>query len=173
MEKHITLYRNDSTRLKNHDYGAPGNYFITICTQNRENYFGYVEWADVGTQNFASPHHETQVQLTPIGKIAYECWIAIPNHFPFVFLDEFVIVPNHVHEIVLINKPGYQDCKPNAFGPQSQNLPSVVKGYKAATKKYATIHGMEFSRQPRYDERISRLHELDACRKYIQNNPKK
>lgn len=173
MEKRVNTYRNDSTRLKNRDYGAPGNYFITICTQNRENYFGHVEWAsDVGMQNFASLH-TAQVQLTPIGKIAYQYWIEIPNHFPFVVLDEFVIMPNHVHGILLINKPGYRDCKPNAFGPQSQNLPSVVRGYKAATKKYATINGMEFSWQPRYHERVLRMDELDACRKYIQNNPKK
>jgi len=169
MQKYITTYRNDSTRLKNRDYGAPGYYFITICTQNRENYFGHVEWATpVGTQNFAS-----RVQLTPIGKIARQYWIEIPNHFRFVFLDEFVIMPNHVHGILTINKPGYHDPKPNAFGPQSQNLPSVVRGFKAATKKHATINGLEFSWQPRYHERILRLDELDSCRKYIQNNPEK
>ena len=114
-----------------------------------------------------------RVQLTPIGKIAYQYWIEIPNHFPFVVLDEFVIMPNHVHGILTINKPGYHDRKPNAFGPQSQNLPSVVRGFKAATKKYATINDLEFSWQPRYHERILRLDELDSCRKYIQNNPKK
>jgi putative transposase len=173
MEKHITTYRNDSTRLKNRDYGAPGNYFITICTQNRENYFGNVEWVrPVGTQNFASLQ-VVPVQLTPIGKIAHEYWFEIPNHFPFIVLDEFVIMPNHVHGILLIYKPGYRDHKPNVFAPQSQNLPSVVRGYKAATKKYATTNGLEFSWQPGYHERILRLDELDACRKYIQNNPKK
>ena len=173
MEKHITTYRNDSTRLKNRDYGAPGNYFITICTQNRENYFGHLEWAThVGTQNFASLR-AARMQLTPIGKIAYQYWIEIPNHFPFIDLDEFVIMPNHVHGILSINKPGYRDWKPNAFAPQSQNLPSVVRGYKAATKKYATVNSLEFSWQPRYYERILRLDELDACRRYIQNNPEK
>ena len=173
MQKQITTYRSDSTRLKNRDYGAAGNYFITICTQNRQNYFGHVEWATrVGTQNFASPQL-ARVQLTPIGKIAYKYWIEIPNHFPFVVLDEFVIMPNHVHGILAINKPVYHDPKPNAFGPQSQNLPSVVRGFKAATKKYATTNGLEFSWQPLYHERIHRLDELDSCRKYIQNNPKK
>ncbi len=56
MEKHITTYRNDSTRLKNRDYGAPGNYFITICTQNRENYFGHVEWATMWGRKILRPH---------------------------------------------------------------------------------------------------------------------
>jgi putative transposase len=173
MEKYITTYRNDSTRLKNRDYGAHGNYFIAICAQNRENYFGHVEWpTHAGTQDLASLH-TARVQLTPIGKMAHQYWIEIPIHFPFVVLNEFVIMPNHIHGIRSINKPGYRDWKPNAFAPQSQNLPSVVRGYNAATKKYATVNGLEFSWQPRYHERILRLDELDACGKYIQNNPEK
>jgi putative transposase len=173
MEKRITKYRNDTTRLKNRDYGAPGNYFITICTQNRENYFGHVKWvAPVGTQNFVFLQ-TARVQLTPIGKISHQYWIEIPSHFPFVVLDEFIIMPNHVHGILVINKPNYQDLKPNTFGPQSQNLASTIRGYKAATKKYATVNGLEFSWQPRYHDRILRLDELDTCRKYIQNNATK
>ena len=172
MEKHITTYRNDSTRLKNRDYGAPRKLFhYDMHTKSRKLFWARRMGAVfVGTQNFESLQTPL-VQLTPMGKIAHQYWIEIPNHFLFVVLDEFVIMPNHVHGILLINKPDYRNWKSNAFGPQSQNVLSVLRGYKAATKKYATINGLEFSWQPRYHERILRLDESDACRKYIQNNP--
>ena len=164
-------------RLKDRDYGASGYYFITICTHNRENYFGNIEWSghvgNVGTQNFASPQECSAacVKLTPIGKIAHQYWMEIPNHFPFIILDEFVIMPNHVHGILRINKPDYRSHKQNIFGPQSENLASVIRAYKAATKKYATVNHLEFGWQSRYHERIVRSNELSIFQNYIKNNP--
>ncbi|MBI4650145.1 hypothetical protein HY745_02450, partial [Candidatus Desantisbacteria bacterium] len=77
-------YRIKSTRLSNWDYSSNGYYFITICTHNREHYFG-----EIG-------------EITTIGKIAQKYWLEIPNHFPFVILNEFVIMPNHIHGILII-----------------------------------------------------------------------
>ncbi len=186
MEKYRNKYRNDSTRLNNRDYGANGSYFVTLITKNRKNYFGRVERYAAGTQDFASQHNvETQnfasqqigeyhfawVHLTEIGKIAHQYWMEIPDHFPFVILDAFIIMPNHVHGILSFNKPNHSGEGPNAFGPQSRNLASVIRGYKAATKKYATLNSLEFAWQPRYHERIVRLDELRATRLYIKNNP--
>ena len=176
MEQYRNKYRNDSTRLKDRDYGPSGFYFVTICTQNRENYFGHIEWVhNVGTQNFASQHdgHFASVDLTEIRKIAQQYWIEIPNHFPFVVLDKFIIMPNHVHGILCFNKSDYRGGSTNTFGPQSQNRASVIRGYKAATKKYATLNTMEFAWQKRYHERIVRMDELMATRRYIENNPAK
>jgi putative transposase len=186
MEKYRNKYRNDSTRLSNRDYGSNGSYFVTLITKNRKNYFGRVERYPAGTQNpasqlnvetqnFASPqigeYHFALVHLTEIGKIAHQYWTEIPDHFPFVILDAFIIMPNHVHGILSFNKPDRSGKGPNAFGPQSKNLASVIRGYKAATKKYATLNSIEFSWQPRYHERIVRLDELRATRQYIKNNP--
>lgn len=97
-EKFLNKYRIPSARLKNWDYGSNAMYFVTICTQNRECFFGDV----VETQNIASPY---QMQLSEIGKMAHQYWMEIPIHFPFVELGEFVIMPNHVHGIIIINKP--------------------------------------------------------------------
>ncbi|MDH5250699.1 MAG: transposase, partial [Cyclobacteriaceae bacterium] len=177
MEKYRNKYRNDSTRLKNRDYGAPGSYFVTLVTLNRKNYFGKI----VEMQDFVHPQDPNNVgtqilgsvQLTEIGKIAHQYWIKIPIHFPFVKLDEFVIMPNHVHGLFSFDKPKYPGGKPNAFAPQSRNLASVIRGYKAATKKYATLNNIEFAWQPRYHERVVRLDELIATRRYIKNNPTK
>jgi Transposase and inactivated derivatives len=90
-------YRIPSARLQCWDYGSNAAYFITICTANRERYFGEIV-ADLGTE-------QPTMQLSEIGYIAVHCWQEIPNHFPFVILDEYVVMPNHVHGIIIINKP--------------------------------------------------------------------
>lgn len=95
-EKFRNRYRIESTRLKHWDYGSNGAYFITICTKNRIHYFGTV----VETKGLVSP----QLQLSEIGKIADQFWLAIPEHFPFVKLGNHVIMPNHVHGIIIIDK---------------------------------------------------------------------
>ena len=180
MEYYNNKYRIDSSRLKNWDYASPGYYFVTIQTENRECYFGdvvidynihggNVSGGDVvETQNFAS------LRATPIGKIAHQYWIEIPNHFPFVILDEFIVMPNHVHGILHFKKPGYRGWEKNRFAPQSQNLPSVIRGYKAAVSKYATVNNIEFAWQPRYHDHVIKSGKrLNIIRQYIKNNPAK
>ena len=93
MSLYKNKYRVESTRLKGYDYAQKGFYFVTICAKDKELYFGDV----VETQNFAS------VQLSEIGKIANKFWLEIPNHFPHVKLDYYVVMPNHVHGIIVIN----------------------------------------------------------------------
>jgi len=120
------------------------------------------------TQNFASLRH------TVIGEIANQYWTEIPKHFPFVELDEYVVMPNHVHGILFFNKPDYADWKPGKFGPQSKTLGSVIRGYKAGVKTYATTNQIEFGWQPRFYDRIIRSQrELNNIRQYIINNPAK
>src|SRR5689334_7839450 len=176
MDSPTNKYRNESTRLKKRDYGAPGIYFITLCTQYRQNYLGRIECnvplgSNVGTQNFAFLQDNISVDLTRMGNIAHQYWMEIPNHFPFVILDEFIVMPDHVHGLLQIYKPGYRDYQSNTFGPQSQNLASVIRGYKAAVKKYATLNDLEFTWQPRYHERIIRTNEMNTIRNYIKDNP--
>jgi len=81
-EKYKNKYRIPSTRLQGYDYGADGCYFVTICTQNRKHYFDIVEMK-IAAQKF---------------------WLEIPQHFPFVILDEFVVMPNHIHDEIGLNK---------------------------------------------------------------------
>ena len=89
-------YRIASARLQNWDYGSNAMYFVTICTQNRECFFGEI----VETPNMETP----EMQLSEIGKLADHFWNEIPTHFPFVELGEYIVMPNHVHGIIIINK---------------------------------------------------------------------
>jgi hypothetical protein len=77
------------TRLKNYDYSQHGYYFVTICAQNREQWFGKVE--------------KGEMILNPYGKIVNECWDDLPEHYAHCSLDSLVIMPNHVHGIIVID----------------------------------------------------------------------
>lgn len=76
-------------RYQGYDYSQNGFYFITICTKNREMFFGNIK--------------NGKIKLSDIGLIANKFWLEIPNHFPFVILDEYVIMPDHIHGIIKIN----------------------------------------------------------------------
>ena len=91
MDKFRDKYRISSARLKNWDYGWNASYFVTICTANRECYFGDIQ--------------DDEMNLAEIGSKANEYWLEIPEHFPFVKLDVHVVMPNHVHGIIIIDKP--------------------------------------------------------------------
>ena len=130
-DKFQNKYRIPSTRLQNWDYGKNGIYFVTICIKGKNHYFGEVE--------------ETEMQLTETGKVADNCWKEIPQHFPFVELDEYIVMPNHVHGIIAINKTidhmntvetQHLASPKNRFGPQSQNIASIVRGFKIGVTKY-------------------------------------
>jgi REP element-mobilizing transposase RayT len=76
-------------RLKNFDYTQDGCYFVTICSKNRIECFG-----DVLNE---------EMRLNEFGRIIRECWLDLPNHYANCELDEYIIMPNHVHGIIVIN----------------------------------------------------------------------
>ena len=89
-EKFHHIYRIASARLKNWDYGSNGTYFITLCTRNRAHYFGkIVNSIFIGNQ---------------IGLLAEKYWMEIPRHFPCVELGNFVVMPNHIHGILIVDR---------------------------------------------------------------------
>ncbi len=165
-------YRASSARLQGWDYGSDGLYYITVCTQNRVHYFGEI----VSEQHSETQNSETQniasLRSTIVGEVAYRNWLDIPNHFSFVELDEFVIMPNHIHGILIINKPDKIDWNINKFGVQSQNLAAIMRGYKASVKTFATTNNIEFGWQPRYYDHIIRNEkEYLNISGYIADNP--
>ena len=85
-------YHRRSIRLKKYDYSQPGNYYITICTYNREELFGVIRRGTI----FCA--------LNEIGKIAKKFWEEIPQHYPYVDLNEYIVMPNHIHGILVIDK---------------------------------------------------------------------
>ena len=87
-------------------------------------------------------------------------------------MDEHVIMPNHLHGILFINKPDHNEWQPNKYGPQSLNLGSIIRGFKAGVKTFATGNKIEFEWQARYYDHIIRTeNDLKNIRQYIIDNP--
>ncbi|GAA5221619.1 transposase [Membranihabitans marinus] len=97
MGKYQHKYRIASIRASFWNYGWNAAYFITICTQNRDLFFGDIS--------------QGKMSMSAIGHIANSCWHEIPNHFPFVQLGPHITMPNHIHGIVMIENNDRQDEK--------------------------------------------------------------
>ncbi len=163
-------HHRKSIRLKGYDYSQSGGYVITICTHNKECLFGDVM--------------EGKVVLSPIGQIAFEFWLDIPKRFGNVQLDESIVMPNHVHGIIVIADP-CRGVKFNAptevrnyysqISPNRGTIPLTVRTYKSAVSTWCKRNGYEnFQWQRNYYDHIVRDEEdLDQIREYIANNPMK
>jgi len=167
-------YRNETFRLPGNDYSYTGNYYVTICTCRRLPYFGNILYE--------------KMILSESGYIATEIWYELPKHFPFILLDEFVVMPNHIHGIIKIvgtlhdgvgtlhatslHSQPKQKGFMSLISPKSGSLPTVIRSYKSAVSKKVHLIDSDFSWQPRYYDYIIRSdRELDRIRNYIINNP--
>ena len=167
------IHRRRSTRLTERDYAADGMYFVTICTTGRECLMGEIV--------------DGEMRLNEFGTIVHKCWHALPEHFPFVRIDAFAVMPNHVHGIVILNRAcrgkatecrGAACCAPTPdktyHGPFSHSLGAIVRSFKSATTKQVNIMrdspGERFW-QRNYHDRIIRDDELHRIREYIKANP--
>jgi len=162
-------YRIETARYKNWNYSNEGLYFVTICVKKHLLLLGAV--------------HDEKVILSETGKCVEECWKEIPNHFPFVRLDEYIIMPNHIHGIIeithsitetqnLVSLRNIPNRNPGKFGSQTRNLPSIIRGFKIGVKNCANFKGISFEWQRGYyDHIVSRDKELNNIRNYIKSNP--
>lgn len=115
-----SLYRNkyriESARCPNYDYTSPGKYFITICTKNKIPYLGKIL--------------NGRMILSKTGIIVNNFWLAIPSHCPHITLDEFIIMPDHLHGIIIINRNSVQAPKLGASIGSNLDMGSSGKGNK-------------------------------------------
>lgn len=180
-KKYQNKYRIPSARLKNWDYGSNGAYFITICTQNREHFFG-----EIVDQQFIA---------NELGMLAEKYWIEIPQHFPYIELGNFVVMPNHVHGILIIDK-NVKTLQCNVsenespvetlhcnvstnkneqmanISPKSGTISTILRSYKSVVTKNARFIHADFGWQPRFHDHIIRnAPEWERIQTYIENNP--
>jgi hypothetical protein len=164
-------------RYTGRDYSLPGKYFVTIRTIGTKEWFGNVI--------------NGKMHLSEIGHIAAQIWYKIPDHFPFIGLDAFVVMPNHIHGIIVINRsvwnpivgalhatplpPDYVTHPLNetmsCISPESGSLPVVVRSYKSAVTKHVHKIEIHFSWQRGfYDTIICTTGQLKRIRKYVLEN---
>jgi REP element-mobilizing transposase RayT len=159
-----------SIRLKNYDYSQPGFYFLTICTYKRQCWFGEIK--------------NDRMYLNQIGKIVAEEWINTPKIRSNFLLDEWVIMPNHLHGIVIINEHILERGKGNRDILGARNAPlrrepnsisSFVAGFKSAVTKRINLlrdnREIPIWQRNYYESIIRDEQSLVAIREYILNNP--
>jgi putative transposase len=149
-------------RWLGHDYSMPGSYFVTICTKER------VECL-CNIKNGA-------VVLTELGKIVKKTWLDLPNHYKNIVLDDFVIMPNHIHGIIEINNDGRFKTAHNVGNglkpfPTIHGLSEIVRGFKTFSSRRINEF-QHFQWQKSFHDRVIRNDdEYYHYKYYIQQNP--
>ena len=153
-------------RLTAYDYSKDGIYFITICSRKRENIF-----AQIGVGDGLVSSRTIEIELTEIGKIIENQWNDIPNQFDSVSLDEFIIMPNHVHGVVIIRRRA--DTRP------APTLGDIICAFKSkctmeylnSIKTNGTYKSVKIWQRSYHDHIIRNEESLNKIRDYIRNNP--
>lgn len=182
----MKIFFRKSIRKKEKDYTDPGYYFVTICTKDKVPSLGEIRGKTM--------------YVSDIGNIAEKCITEVSNHYPWVDIDTFVVMPNHVHFIVHITDNessimaamgnagiktvGAEDFPPlrqnmsrrgdnTRFAIRSRSLGAIIRGYKIGVTKYFRKKYPKIDLwQRNYHECIIRNDgELDRIRAYIKNNP--
>jgi len=156
------LHHRRSIRLKAYDYSQTGMYFLTICVNERACLFGEIK--------------NGAMSLNDAGKIVESTWNDLPGHYAHVALDEFVIMPDHVHGIIVIDAhvgAGFKPA-PTKPAPTRHGLPEIVRAFKTfSSRRINEARGMRGVSlwQRNYWERVIRNEqELTGLREYIHNN---
>lgn len=158
------IHHRRSLRLRHYDYSQAGAYFITICTHNRECLFGNVE--------------SDTVLLNDVGRVVQGVWGVLPVNFPGVVLDAFVIMPNHIHGVIVLNDAGAQFIAPdNNQGAinRTPTLGEIIRAFKArcthGINQLRSTQEMPVWQRNFYEHVIRGESSLREIREYIANNP--
>ena len=177
----MEIKKRKLNRWNKWDYSNGGYYFVTICTENREELFGIIE--------------DGEMQLNKIGYIANNKWQEIKNHYGNIILDEYIVMPNHIHGIIRINNKrivgiegmekrninvGTADVGTAQCAVRTENnkryglLSKIIKSFKEAVSKEIKKEfiGCNFGWHRSFYDRIVRDEKgLENIREYIRNNP--
>ena len=143
MPYNSNLHNRNSIRMQGYDYTQIGSYFITICTRHKECLLGEIT--------------DGKMKLSSLGEIVYCQWLQLPNRFSNIILDAFIIMPNHIHGIVIINGENpprrgeagdtrHNSSANNLISPASPDLPNreplqLLKSNPCSPKNYKKPHG--------------------------------
>ena len=175
-------YRVPSIRAEWHNYDG-GIYFITICTLNREHFFGEIRKVEVSPccGKCSSYCFEPKMFLTELGKYTDAQFRDIHDHYPYAEIPLWVVMPNHIHAIIIIHNEEIPYDRRNTAKNTKENhrdiatmqgwLSVVVGGLKRAVSHYAKEHSIPFAWQSRfYDRIIHNSKDLNNVALYIENN---
>src|SRR6266478_3818939 len=163
----MTMFRNryrvEPTPLPDWDYSSRGWYFVTLCTKDKKCSLGHAV--------------DGQIVLSDAGVIAETQMKAVSSHYLSVIVDRYVVMPNHVHAIIVIEGDhAYFPVETRVAASPARvhgRLPHIVGGYKAGVGRTCHAKGLSgFAWQPRFHDHILRSNtSVNAVRDYIDHNP--
>jgi putative transposase len=141
------------TRNASHDYATPGAYFVTVCVVDRSSLFGHI--------------HQDEMILNDTGRAVEANWNDLPVRFPGINLDAFVVMPNHIHRVIMLHDDSSADSSP-------MNLARILRAFKSLSAR--AVNGVLGRRGPlwqrSYFDRVIRSDaEWERVRAYIEQNP--
>jgi REP element-mobilizing transposase RayT len=166
-------------RLKDYDYSQPGAYLVTICTKDREHRFGEIA--------------DGEMRANAMAAVVESCWNDLSNHYPNIELDEFVVMPNHVHGIIVILdepitvgectvgdglRPSPTRPSPTGSSPTKKHpLSEIDRAFKSFSarriNKICNTPGTPVWQRGYYDHIIRNERSLTRIREYITQNPQR
>ena len=175
MKKFKNKYRIESFRLKSWDYRNDGSYFITIKTEDKKHFFGKIK--------------DKIMHSNEIGELAEKFWMEIPEHFPFIELGSFVVMPNHTHGILIIENGTSHDKlqsendlqshktsdikkRMSEISPKAGSISTIIRSYKSVVSKHARKINPSFGWQAKFHDHIIRnSRSFERIQNYIVDNP--
>jgi len=166
-------HQRRSTRRRGWDYRSVGAYFLTIVTHERGLLFGVI--------------HDGAMNLSPLGRIAADEWVRTAVVRQHIRLDEFVVMPNHIHAILWIvnlvhgvntehmRRHGQAERHGRPIGPAPDSVGAILAQYKSVSAKRINrvrkAPGAPVWQRSYHDRIVRNVRELEAKRRYIRNNP--
>jgi len=161
MEYNPIKHHRRSIRLRDYDYSSAGAYFVTICAYKKECVFGDII--------------DGQMMLNSAGKSVYNSWQWLEEQYDHVELDQFIVMPNHLHGIICINDVCGRGGSRTAPTMKQKPLGRLIGAFKTVSTKQTNIichaSGNQLWQRNYYENIIRNEESLNRIRDYIQNNP--
>jgi putative transposase len=152
-----------SARLRGYDYAQCGIYFVTICTHNRECRLGTVI--------------EGEAYLSDIGVVAHRCWGKLVDHYPNIQLDAYIVMPNHIHGLIVIDSIDLVGAGLRPALTKQHGLSEIVRAFKSfSSREINRLRGTEGGsiwQRSFYDHIVRDEKALHNIRSYIYMNPER
>jgi REP element-mobilizing transposase RayT len=169
MKYNPNFHHRRSIRLQGYDYSQKGLYFITICSKNREHFFGRI----------VKDKSDQKMILSSSGQVVENCWFEIPAHFPNVKLYEFIVMPNHIHGIIEIIAQSTapistkEKLSVTLFRSPSMTIGSVLRSFKIGVTKWhrSNTDIWDVWQRSFHDHIIRDEKAYFNISNYIKNNP--
>ena len=160
MDKEKALPQRKHTRLQNYDYSTTGAYFITICTKDRRCVLSKVVGRGL------APAETNGIEYTSFGKIAEHQLLLLEERYPFLSVDQYVIMPNHIHVVLILDNQ-------TAGASPRPTVMDIVCAFKSLTTRECKKNGFQGSlfQTSFYDHVIRDRADYEKRVKYIEENP--